>query len=51
MLISSKNESLLSERMINKNPETDSRIFNYQQASKEFDLNEEYFEGKGGVFV
>ena len=23
----------------------------YQQASKEFDLNEEYFEGKGGVFM
>lgn len=53
MLISSKkNESLLSwKEWINKNPETDSRIFNYKQASKEFDLNEEYFEGKGGLFM
>ena len=53
MLISSKKNNSLDawKEWKNKNPETDSKIFNYKEAAKTFNLNEDYFEEKGGVYM
>lgn len=53
MLISSKNQNTINawQEWIFKNPETNAQIFSPKQANIEFELNEEYFEGNGGVFM
>lgn len=53
MLITSKNNNSLYEwnKWIGKNPETDSRVINPKEANKLFNISEDYFEGKGGVYM
>ena len=53
MLITSKNDKSLCEwyNWIEQNPETNSRVFKPKEASNLFNINEEYFQGKGGIYM
>ena len=53
MLITSKNNKSIYEwyKWIGKNPETDSRVIKPKEANKLFNISEDYFEGKGGVYM
>ena len=53
MIITSKNNLSLNlwRDWIDKNSETDSYILNPQDAETKFDINKDYFENKGGIYV
>ena len=53
MLLSSmKDKSLdLWNQWIKDNPDTDARVLKPRDASREFNINEKYFQGSGGVFM
>ena len=53
MIITSKNNKTIDNwnKWINKTPDTNSHIFTPKEASKLFNLSEDYFNGKGGVYM
>jgi len=52
MLLTSKNNKSLDlwNKWISDNPDTDAKVLKPNEAYKQFNINEDYFENKGGVF-